>query len=386
MLLWDCDLPMPSNDLFEVQEPPAEVLAVKTQSRGHPVSNNLTIAQTSGGKPTSDRPKAPFVSQINPINIHTQESPKLDYNIVEYLKRLKANVSVMDMCIIPQQNDFLLQDLKIVETPITNTDQGENPSTTNLRNKPTINACSEYKKGKPFVPPFLLTFEFFNRNLHNCLVDSGASSNVMPLSLCKKLNAVSLKSDKHVIQLDKTQVKVMGELKDVMIKMETHLKFVQVIDIVMVDIPKAYGLLLSRYWSEKLNGYFSTDWDHLWLPLKGHTNIIRIDRERYRKHTVTDLEALNEPSSTDFPMLGNYSHEFDFFNFSPLPYDVPLTQKSEMTFQENVSTTTEETLFCQEPLLETPDETRGKGEVSKHEKTNDSRSQVWTLYFDGSKL
>jgi hypothetical protein len=152
---------------------------------------------------------------------------------------------------------------------MTSTDPGRNPIPTDLGNKPTVNTCSEDKKGRPFVPPFLLTFEVFNRNLHNCLVDSGASSNVMPLSICKKLNTVPLKSDKHVIQLDKTQVKVMGELKDVMIRIATHPKFVQVIDIIIVDIPEAYGLLLSRDWSEKLNGYFSTDWAHLWLPLKG---------------------------------------------------------------------------------------------------------------------
>jgi hypothetical protein len=110
----------------------------------------------------------------------------------------------MDMCRIPQQKDFLLQDLNSIETPITSIDQGENLALTDLRNKPTINACSEDKKGNPFVPSFLLTFEVFNRNLHNCLVDSGASSNVMPLSICKKLNVVPLKSDKHVIQLDRT--------------------------------------------------------------------------------------------------------------------------------------------------------------------------------------
>jgi hypothetical protein len=71
MLIWDPDLPMPSDDLFEVQEPPAEVLAVKTRSRGQPVSNDLTTAQTSGGKPAPDHPKAPFVPRRNPINIHT---------------------------------------------------------------------------------------------------------------------------------------------------------------------------------------------------------------------------------------------------------------------------------------------------------------------------
>jgi hypothetical protein len=68
------------------------------------------------------------------------------------------------------------------------------------------------KKGRSFVPPFLFTFEVFNRNLHKCLVDSGASSNLMPFSIYKKLNATPLKSDKHIIQLDRTQVKVIGEL------------------------------------------------------------------------------------------------------------------------------------------------------------------------------
>jgi CRISPR/Cas system-associated protein Cas7 (RAMP superfamily) len=39
------------------------------------------------------------------------------------------------------------------------------------------------------VPPFLLTFEIFNRNVHNCMVDSSASSNVKPLSIFQKINA-----------------------------------------------------------------------------------------------------------------------------------------------------------------------------------------------------
>jgi len=83
MLIWDPDIPMSSNDLFEVQELPAKVLDMKTRSRGHLVSNDLTMAQNSEGKSMSDHPKAPFVSQRNPINIHTRESTKLDYNIVE---------------------------------------------------------------------------------------------------------------------------------------------------------------------------------------------------------------------------------------------------------------------------------------------------------------
>jgi hypothetical protein len=136
-----------------------------------------------------------------------------------------------------------------------------------------------------------------------------------------------------VIHLDRTQVKVRGELIYVMIKIATHHKFVQVIDIIVLDIPKAYGLLLSRYWYEKLNGYFITYWAHLWLPLKGYKNMIIIDRERYLKHMVIDLETMNEPSSTDFPVLGNYSCNSHFRNLSPLLSNVPLTQNSKMVCQ-----------------------------------------------------
>jgi hypothetical protein len=81
--------------------------------------------------------------------------------------------------------------------------------------------------------------------------------------------------------------------------------------------------------------------------------MIRIDREIYLKHTVTDLETLNEPSSSDFHVLGNYSHNSDFKNLSSLSSDVPLTQNSKMNFQEFFLMTVEEIPFCQEPLLKT---------------------------------
>ena len=72
----------------------------------------------------------------------------------------------------------------------------------------------------------------------------------------------------RIIQLDRSHVKVLGELKDVMIRLASNSK-VKVIDVIVVDIPEAYGLSLSRDWSAKLNGYFATDWSHLWLPHKG---------------------------------------------------------------------------------------------------------------------
>jgi hypothetical protein len=85
--------------------------------------------------------------------------------------------------------------------------------------------------------------------------------------VCKKLKATPTKSETHIIQLDIIEFKVVGELNDVMIWIASNPKFHHVIDIIIVDILKAYRMLFSRDWSEKLHGYFSIDWFHLWLPL-----------------------------------------------------------------------------------------------------------------------
>ena len=42
-------------------------------------------------------------------------------------------------------------------------------------------------KDKVEVPPFFLSIRIYGRNLHNFLIDSRASCNVMPLSIAQRL-------------------------------------------------------------------------------------------------------------------------------------------------------------------------------------------------------
>jgi len=91
----------------------------------------------------------------------------------------------------------------------------------------------------------------------------------MPLSVFQKINAEVQPSSLKIIQHDWTNVKVIGELKDVLVRLSSNPKVHQIIDIIVVDIQEFYGLFLSRGWSEKLHGYFSTDWSYLWLAENG---------------------------------------------------------------------------------------------------------------------
>ena len=68
----------------------------------------------------------------------------------------------------------------------------------------------------------------------------------MPLSVCNKINGQPKTSTWRVLQLDRTAVKVIGEMEDVLICVSADERVCQYIDIVVEDIPNAYGLVLSQ--------------------------------------------------------------------------------------------------------------------------------------------
>ena len=149
--------------------------------------------------------------------------------------------------------------------------------------------------------------------MHNCLVDSGSSSNVMPLSTCKNINGQPAPSLSQIVQLDIFVVKVIGEMKDVPFRLSAYPKVCQFIDVMVVDIPKSYGLILSRDRSMKLNGYFTTDWSHMWLPYNNTQNQIKILWEPHITYNVTQLEGKNEVMK--YSVLGNYYLELEPRNY-----------------------------------------------------------------------
>lgn len=214
------------------------------------------------------------------------------------------------------------------------------------------------------TPPFLLTYEIFNKNVHNCLIDSGASSNIMPRTVCTKLNIIPQKTSVHIVHLDRTKFEVIREMLSVSMRFSSNPKVLQVIDILVTYIPEFYGLILSRDWSEMLHGYFSTDWSHMWLPYNGKPNQIRIEHEKFMKHTVIELEGPNELIAFTNNIIGNYSAKSFLGSFnaqvSPFPTNTVISQ-IEIFSQTNSSK-------CINFSNQIP-----------------KQSLFWTLFFDGLK-
>ena len=166
----------------------------------------------------------------------------MGYDIIEDIKKTKANISLFELCNLPQQRRKILEAF----------DPQPNSIPEAIESNTEINGASIGGKSKSQTFPFLLSFEIFNHNVHNCLVDYGASSNFIPLSICKKINGKPIISPSRIIHIDRSVVKSMWEMKDVLIRLSVDPRVCQFIDIMVVDIPEAYGLILSSDWSTKL--------------------------------------------------------------------------------------------------------------------------------------
>jgi hypothetical protein len=101
----------------------------------------------------------------------------------------------------------------------------------------------------------------------------------------------------------------------VLAKLSSNPKVHHIIDIIVVDIPKVYGLFFIRDWSKQLHAYFATDWSHLWLPENGQPNKIRINGECYLKHSMKDLNDANEPFTASTNSLEMQGMNAFFGNF-----------------------------------------------------------------------
>ena len=111
--------------------------------------------------------------------------------------------------------------------------------------KPVVNFGPHVEEVDSSVPPFYISL-LHDFILHNCMLDSGASHNLMPLSVMKELNLQITKRHRDLYSFDSKRVKCVGLIKDVVVSLAQIPAKSIVMDVVVVEIPARFGMLLSR--------------------------------------------------------------------------------------------------------------------------------------------
>ena len=117
--------------------------------------------------------------------------------------------------------------------------------------------------------PFYLSLNIHNKFLHNCLLDSGASHNLMPKKVMDELGLEITKQYHDLYTFDSKRVKCLGVIKDLVISLTQLPMKSLAMEIVVADIPSRFGMLLSISWSKKLGGTFQMDMTYTTIPIFG---------------------------------------------------------------------------------------------------------------------
>lgn len=263
--MWDFILPQEKDqEAFPVStrsknqlDPPQ---AIQKQKSASPVTKDKVTTKKATARATQS---SPVQSEQAPPSRTLIVSDEMEYKIIDDMKKTQANITLYELSKLKHQQKIMMKELHAMPTtPLRTSVASQNMGIppTNAINKIGPNDIVLIGGiSRSDTPSFLLTYEILNKNVHNCLVDSGASTNILPRSICAKLNVQPQKSAVRIVQLDRSQVEVIGELNQVTIRLSSNPKVCQVIDILVDDIPEFYGLILSRDWSEKIHRYFSTD-------------------------------------------------------------------------------------------------------------------------------
>jgi ribonuclease HI len=138
-------------------------------------------------------------------------------------------------------------------------------------------------------PPFYTSLNIHDKVMHNFLMDSGASHNLMPKTVMKELGLEVTKAYHDLYSFDSRRVKCLGVIKYLVVTLfQLPMKSV-VMDIVVADVPPKFGMLLSRYWIKRLGGTLQMDLTYATIPVFGGEHR-RLYREAQLAYIISDEE------------------------------------------------------------------------------------------------
>jgi len=105
-----------------------------------------------------------------------------------------------------------------------------------------------------FFPLFYISLNIHDNTLHNAMLDSGASHNLMPKYVMDKLGLDVTIPYKDLYSFDSSKFKCIRLIKYLCITLAQIPEKCMLMDTLVANIPPKYGMLLSRSWGAKLKG------------------------------------------------------------------------------------------------------------------------------------
>jgi hypothetical protein len=215
-----------------------------------------------------------------PPKSYVYASSDLNIDLGGWLSNAKMLVSMSEIMKIPCQREKLLRAI-------------ENPSQNNVGIPPTIAYQDEpvilqnMDRGNEKNRPFYLSLLMNDFILHNCMLDSEASSNVMTKKVMEQLNLRISRPYHNICAMDSKTIQVHGLIKGLQVHLAAFPDIMIEMDIVVIHVSDAWGTLISRKTAAELGGNLQMDLTYATTPTP-NGSMFRLNRELERKYHVEE--------------------------------------------------------------------------------------------------
>ena len=138
------------------------------------------------------------------------------------------------------------------------------------------------------IPPFYINFRIHDMFLHNAMLDSGASHNLIPTVIMESLGLDVTRPYSDLFFFDSSEVKCLGLVKVLVVVLHQIPEKSIVMDVVVDDVPPKLGIILSGSWATKLKGTLQMDMYYGMIPIFGEQK--RLYSENHLVYMISNKE------------------------------------------------------------------------------------------------
>ena len=216
----------------------------------------------------SNSKESPIQRAVVPIEqqVNKQKRPAADPNI---LKALAQEVRYPDKSpsLFSFESEVQNLTISVPLIELIKNEASKKPFLDALELKATqaSNDCVNLQDDKPEVvlsprtepadensPSFYVSLTIHEKFVHNLLLDTGASHNLMPKAVMDELGLDITRPYHDLFSFDSRNAKCLGLIKDLAITLSQLPMKSMMMVIVVEDVPPMFGILLSRGWMKRL--------------------------------------------------------------------------------------------------------------------------------------
>jgi hypothetical protein len=170
------------------------------------------------------------------------------------------------------------------------------PDMVNLQDEsPTMVFGPHIDDKEESVAPFYVTLNIHDKMLHKYMLDSIASHNLMPKLVMEKLELEITRPYHNLYSFNAKKVKCDGLIKDMVVALtQLHVKSI-IMNVVVVDVPENYGMILSLTWARNIGGTMKMEMTYATVPVFGGENRILCRETKFSSVVSDQNNSINHP-------------------------------------------------------------------------------------------